>query len=117
MIESTLTLAELARVWGDYWPHERLQHTFSNTFITPGDTPVESGEVGHWVASADDRPTAMGDLLQGRRRLQIVKNVVKSSFHASKPRFDKEKNAEKRKQGYLRSLCESFRASNRSPEW
>ena len=72
MIESTLTLAELARVWGDYWARERLQHTFSNTFITPGGTPVESGEVGHWVASTDDRPTAMGDLLQGRRRLQIV---------------------------------------------
>ena len=65
MIESTLTLAELARVWGDYWARERLQHTFSNTFMTPGDTPVESGEVGHWVASADDRPTTMGDLLQG----------------------------------------------------
>ena len=37
----------------------------SLTLTTPGDTPVESGEVGHWVASADDRPTTMGDLLQG----------------------------------------------------
>ena len=82
MIESTLTLAELGRVWGDYWARERLQHTFSNTFITPGDTPVKSGEVGHWVASADDQPTAMGGFAATckDRRLQIVKKCGEIKF-------------------------------------
>ena len=43
LIELTSTLGELRRVRGDYWAHERLQHTFSNTFITPGKHPCKVG--------------------------------------------------------------------------
>ena len=63
-------------------------------------TPLQSrSKVGCWVASFGRR-SAMG--IRERRKdrwLLIVKNVVKSSFHASKMRYSKEKTRLKESRG------------------